>query len=114
VSAGSAGSAGSGDVGRAAAHRDGASWWLGAASAVLRRPELWWIALVELRALTGRRWWRAWPPLPLPAKGWMEFRMETAYGDREARPSPRDTVTWLAWCRDLRRQLKQDEATHFL
>jgi hypothetical protein len=40
--------------------------------------------------------------------------METAYGDREARPSPRDTVTWLAWCRDLRRQLKQDEATHFL
>jgi hypothetical protein len=78
-------------------------WWLYAGMALARRPDLWWVALIEARSLLVIRWWRKWPPVPRPAKAWLEFRMETAYGDRRARPSAEDVVTWLAWCRDTRR-----------
>jgi len=78
-------------------------WWLRAGAAIGRRPDLWWIGLVEARSLSSGRWWDRWPPIPRPAKAWFEFRMETAYGDRRARPSAEDVVTWLAWCREARR-----------
>lgn len=73
-------------------------WWWDAARALARRPGLWWVALASIRSLAPRRWWRRWPPLPTPARAWMEFRMETAYGDRTARPPADDVVAWLAWC----------------
>jgi hypothetical protein len=87
--------------------KSSANWWLGSAAAIGRRPDLWWVALVELRAFTGRRWWRHWPPLPLPDKQWVGFRMETAYGDPRARPLPEDTIAWLSWCRDERAPRRQ-------
>ncbi len=77
-------------------------WWPTALVAVAKRPELWWVAAVETRSLLARNWWRSWPPLPRPARAWLEFRMETAYGDRRARPSPGDVVAWLGWCRERR------------
>lgn len=79
-------------------------WWWHSALAVAAMPRLWVIALVELRAMTGRDWWRRRPHVPLPAREWMEFRMETAYGDRRARPSPEDTIAWLEWCRTERQR----------
>lgn len=75
-------------------------WWVQAAVAMAKRPDLWWIALFEARAFVPRRWWRAFPPLPLPSAAWLGFRMETAYGDRTARPSAGDVVAWLEWCRE--------------
>lgn len=82
----------------------GRAWWLGAASAVGHRPSLWLTAAVELAALAPSRWWRRWPPVPAPSPEWLAFRMETAYGDAAARPSPEDVVAWLDWCRSSRRR----------
>lgn len=78
-------------------------WWAGAAGAIIRRPQLWAAAAGQVRALAPSRWWRRRPPLPLPPQGWLAFRMETAYGDPSARPSPEDVVTFLNWCRQEHR-----------
>jgi hypothetical protein len=61
------------------------------------------VAVVEMGSFLPRRWWRRWPPLPLPDKAWMAFRMETAFGDPKARPSGEDTLAWLDWCAKQRR-----------
>ena len=46
---------------------------------VLGAPRLWRSAL----ALVPRRWWRRWPPLPVPTRDYMAFRMETMFGDAD-------------------------------
>jgi hypothetical protein len=78
-------------------------WWMEAAWAVGRRPGLWPIAIAEAMAMAPRRWWRRWPPAPIPSPSWLAFRMETAYGDVSARPSAEDVVAWLEWCKVSRR-----------
>jgi len=82
--------------------RSGRVWWIEAAEAVGRKPSLWWIAVVESVGFAPRGWWHRWPPIPVPAQEWLAFRMETAYGDESARPSPEDVVAWLDWCRRSR------------
>ncbi|MGA2803616.1 MAG: hypothetical protein ABSF89_04380 [Acidimicrobiales bacterium] len=82
----------------------GSAWWLKAAAEVGRRPSLWRIAAFEAIALAPRGWWRHWPPAPVPSPGWLAFRMETAYGDPDARPVPEDVVAFLDWCRMSRRR----------
>jgi hypothetical protein len=67
--------------------------------AVLRRPDLWWTALGELRRLTPRLWWRTAPHLPLPDRRLWEFRMVTAYGRPDAEPTRADVIAFLEWCR---------------
>jgi hypothetical protein len=82
----------------------GRAWWVEAAAAVSRHPSLWHIAAAESVGLAPQGWWHHWPPLPLPSPDWLAFRMETAYGDPGARPSPEDVVAWLDWCKALRRR----------
>jgi hypothetical protein len=72
---------------------------LKAAAAVLRRPQLWPAAL----ALVPPRWWRRWPPWPLPSRSYLRFRMETMYGDG-GRLEPADLVRYLEWVRTMRRR----------
>ena len=74
-----------------------------ATRAVLLRPDLWPIALVQALRLARPGWWRHWPPLPLPDPAYLRFRLQTAYGDADRPPPPNDVVAWLEWCRDLRR-----------
>lgn len=68
----------------------------------MKRPRLAPIALGVGVGLIPRRWWRRWPPLPLPDREWIAFRMETAYGDRSARPSSEDIVDFLEWAGEMR------------
>lgn len=77
-------------------------WLLGAFLALVRRPSLWRTALIEMRVTAVPAWWRRIPPLPLPSRSWLAFRMETAYGDGSARPPPDDVIVWLEWCRHSR------------
>jgi hypothetical protein len=56
--------------------------------------------------MAPRGWWHRRPFIPLPSPAWLAFRMETAYGDTAARPSPEDVVVWLDWCRMSRRRTK--------
>jgi len=67
--------------------------------AVLRRPDLWWTALGELRRMTPTLWWRSPPHLPVPDRRLWEFRMVTAYGQPDAAPGRADVVSFLEWCR---------------
>ncbi|MGB9113266.1 MAG: hypothetical protein WCF24_11135 [Acidimicrobiales bacterium] len=69
---------------------------------VLRRPGLLPIAVRTGLGLVPTRWWRKWPPLPVPDRHWIAFRLETAYGDPRARPSPEDVSDYLAWARNMR------------
>ncbi|MHB8330479.1 MAG: hypothetical protein ACYDD6_12805 [Acidimicrobiales bacterium] len=68
------------------------------------RVSLWPIAVVELLRLARPGWWRRWPLVPLPDPDLWRFRIETAYGGAgDAVPTAPDVVSFLRWCRDLRR-----------
>ncbi|HUB71006.1 MAG TPA: hypothetical protein VL984_11340 [Acidimicrobiales bacterium] len=74
----------------------------GALGAVVRRPALWGTALAQARAFVPRRWWAHWPPLPLPAEGYMAFRSETMFGAADGCLDGEQLVAYLEWCRRMR------------
>ena len=74
----------------------------GALAEVGRQPWLWLTALAEWRALTGPRWWARWPPVPVPPRGYMSFRLETMYGAAGGTLSGAEVVAYLKWCRWMR------------
>jgi len=69
-----------------------------AGAAVLMRPSLWAIAVVQLFRLAAPGWWRRPPFVPRPDPEYLAFRLHTAYGD-DRPPEPRDVVTYLHWCK---------------
>ena len=71
--------------------------------AVVRHPALWGTAVRQARRLVPRGWWRRRPYLPLPAPGYLQFRLVTQYGDNVRRPLPADVLNYLRWCRDWER-----------
>lgn len=79
--------------------RAGVTWVLRAAAAVAVRPQLWATAVVQVFRLATPGWWHRWPPLPLPDREYLRFRMVTAYGDPDRPPEAADVVTYLHWCR---------------
>jgi hypothetical protein len=44
-----------------------------------------------------RGWYRRPPFLPLPSRGYVRWRMYTAYGDPDAVPSADDVVRYARW-----------------
>jgi hypothetical protein len=70
--------------------------------AVLRHPSLWVTAIRQAVRLAGRGWWRRPPYLPLPDRGYLGFRLVTAYGSADRSPDPDDLVAYLRWCRAWR------------
>lgn len=73
-----------------------------AVTAVLRRPDLWPTALIQVAVLASPGWWKRWPLLPRPDPGYLRFRLETAYGDPQGEIAASDVVEYLAWCREAR------------
>ena len=57
-------------------------------------------------AFRGRRWYARAPFLPLPAKSYMRWRMETAYGDPDFVPSAPDFERFLVWASHMRREMR--------
>ncbi len=74
----------------------------GALPALVARPRLWSTAWRVGLGLVPTRWWARWPPLPLPDRDWLAFRLETAFGSPEVVPEPAELVDWLEWCRAAR------------
>ena len=70
-----------------------------AALAVVVRPSLWGIAIVQLFRLARPGWWRQAPFLPRPDTEYLRFRLETQYGDPDHAVEPADIVAYLRWCR---------------
>jgi len=76
--------------------------------ALVRRPWLWPAAVAEGARLARPRWWRRWPPLPVPDAALWRFRMQSAYGgDGDAVPTRRDVVSFVSWCAGMRRWRRQ-------
>jgi hypothetical protein len=47
----------------------------------------------------------------VPDHDYLEFRFTTQYGTgREARPDPRDLVTYLEWCREMPQSRRSSRA----
>jgi hypothetical protein len=68
--------------------------------AVLPRPWLWATGARTVLRMAEPRWWRRWPPWPVPPAAYWAFRMETAFGDQEpAAVTVEDVVAYLTWCR---------------
>ena len=74
-------------------------WFLRAGLAVAAHPSLWATALVQIVRLAPTGWWRRWPPLPVPDRDYLRFRLQTQYGDPDRAPEPGDVLTYLHWCR---------------
>jgi len=72
---------------------------VGGLAALLRRPDLWPVAVREARRLAPDRWWRRPPFLPVPPPAYRRFRLQTMYGSADHPPDPADLVRWLEWCR---------------
>ena len=49
-----------------------------------------------------RAWWRRAPFLPLPSVPYVRWRMQTAYGDPDALPTPDEVVRYARWIRRQR------------
>ena len=67
------------------------------AFAVLVRPSLWPVAVLQVFRMAGRHWWRHHPFLPVPAPAYARFRAITQYGDPDASPTVDDVLTWMEW-----------------
>lgn len=73
--------------------------WSRIAAALIARPELWPTAFRQVQRLAAPGWWKRPPFLPVPADGYLRFRLATQYGDAQRRPEPSDVINYLAWCR---------------
>ena len=78
--------------------------WTKAILAVAGRPWLWGTGIRQVLRLTPTGWWKHRPFLPLPAKDYLSFRMQTAYGDQNHPVVAADLVTYLDWCRSWQRE----------
>lgn len=79
--------------------RDRAGLSLGSlAGALLHRPSLWPAAI----RMVPPRWWRHWPPLPVPPGEYLRFRLETMYGSG-GRLDAEELIRYLEWCRRMDR-----------
>jgi hypothetical protein len=67
--------------------------------AVVARPGLWGVALRTWWRTTPRRWWATAPFLPVPSRDYLQFRMVTQYGRKDADIEPNDVLNYLAWCK---------------
>ena len=71
--------------------------------AVVVHPRLWGTAWRQWRRTTPPRWWRHRPFLPVPPKGYVQFRLVTQYGGIDHPVVAADVLNYLTWCQDQER-----------
>jgi hypothetical protein len=70
------------------------------AGALIRRPDLWWTGLRQMRRLARPKWWKRPPFLPVPDRDYLQFRLVTQYGGDGGTATGTDLVQYLEWCRE--------------
>lgn len=70
---------------------------------LIRRPWLLADALRLAWATRAQNWYRRPPFLPIPPASYLRWRMETAYGDGDAEPSPDEVERFVRWASRMRR-----------
>jgi len=73
----------------------------------LRRPTIIPHVLGAAWAMRARGWMTRPPFLPLPPRAYVDWRMETAYGDARAQPPVEELVRYLAWSARLRALMRR-------
>ena len=76
---------------------------LACGAAILVRPRLWLTAVKQYRESLPRRWWTRRPFLPIPARDYLRFRLQTQYGSPDHRIEAADVLNYLTWCKLHRR-----------
>ena len=74
-------------------------------SLAVRKPGLIPALIGAAWAFRARDWYRRAPFLPLPPESYLRWRMETAYGDPDARPPEEDLIRYLRWARQMRKRM---------
>ena len=74
----------------------------------IRRPRLIPYLLRAGWAFRARAWYRHPPFLPIPPRSYMAWRMETAFGDPDALPTPEELERYLVWTARMRAQMGRD------
>jgi len=72
------------------------------AGLAVRRPRLIPLLLGASWAFRARHWYRRPPFLPVPSASYLRWRMETAYGDPDAVPTPEELERFLRWGSQMR------------
>ena len=78
------------------------NWMVSGAVALAGRPDLWRTTLRVARTHVPGGWWRRRPFLPVPDRGWMGFRYETAFADAGGRPTAEQLIDYLEWSKSWR------------
>lgn len=81
------------------------SVYLRVLGAVLRRPGLIGGLVSTAWAFRARDWYRRAPFLPVPPRGYVRWRMETAYGDSGAVPPPGELEAFVRWGVEMRKRM---------
>ncbi len=71
-------------------------------AALLRRPGLWGVAVRTLLATARKGWWRFRPFIPQPDPHYLDWRIVTAYGNKDSAVVVDDVVAFLEWCKRQR------------
>ena len=74
-------------------------------SLAVRRPALMPALLGLAWSFRARDWVKRPPFLPLPPAGYMQWRMDTAYGDPHAVPPPDELERFVRWAAAMRREM---------
>lgn len=86
------------------------SLYLSSVGLALRRPRTIPNLLRAAWAFRARDWHRRPPFLPIPPASYLRWRLETAYGDPEAHPSPDEMERYLTWGTRMRREMRRTHA----
>lgn len=68
---------------------------------LLVRPALWPTAVKVAWRMAPDRWWRHWPPKPVPTPEYLRFRSTTNRGEGGPVVAD-DLIAYLRWCRSMR------------
>jgi len=83
------------------------SSWPRVLTALTLRALLWPPLALDLLTLCWafrrRNWWRRFPPLPLPDREYLDWRLHTAYGEEREVPPVEDIIRFARWRRRILR-----------
>lgn len=83
----------------------------GIVARALARPRLLGSMVRAAWRFRARAWWRRPPFLPLPPREYLEWRMHTAYGDRDREPTVEELGRYLRWANRLYRSRTEGART---
>jgi hypothetical protein len=74
---------------------------LGLVGTAVRHPGLGWALIRAAWRFRSRDWYRRAPFLPLPPRGYLEWRVHTAWGDEAHVPDAEELRRYLDWVRRM-------------